>query len=452
MLAQTHSRQGWTVLRLKTHELLSVPESYPIDRLDRRPKLLFVLDDLNQAMMSGRTSDGVEHEVKTRLLESPLQVRLLETLKFYMKQCGPEQVRVVATARNEKERVDEDIASYWEQLEFEKYREFWQRFDCYELPQPENQAVEGMLKAAASAAGVEIEGDLVEIARTNDRTFGNPVANLERLKNEGERLSIDTFQPTLRGSWQRQYQAAKEQYGPIADYLYDGVDLLRQLNVSLTEPRVLLVARIVSGQRGWRNWWNRWQLRKGLKALDATERILEPRDGQIEAKGYSADLDRYFEQIYQRLSATVEPEDTASVLMSVWFVAHQREKYPAALYLTERMLSFSPSADIASLLFYGKGIALGAIGRTEEAIAAYDQALAIKPDYHEALNNKGNALSAIGRTEEAIAAYDQALAIKPDNHEALYNKGVALVPSAEPRRRSRPMTKPSPSNPTTTKR
>ncbi len=105
-------------MRLKNHDLLTVPDSYPIDRLDRRPKLLFVLDDLNQAIVSGRTSDGVEHEVKSMLLKSPLQVRLLETLKFYMKQCGPERVRVVATARNEKEREDEDIPSYWEQLEY----------------------------------------------------------------------------------------------------------------------------------------------------------------------------------------------------------------------------------------------------------------------------------------------------------------------------------------------
>jgi tetratricopeptide (TPR) repeat protein len=75
---------------------------------------------------------------------------------------------------------------------------------------------------------------------------------------------------------------------------------------------------------------------------------------------------------------------------------------------------------------YNKGTALSALGRNEEAIAAYDQALAIKPDDHEALNNRGTALSALGRNEEAIAAYDQALAIKPDKHKALNNKGLTL--------------------------
>jgi tetratricopeptide (TPR) repeat protein len=57
-----------------------------------------------------------------------------------------------------------------------------------------------------------------------------------------------------------------------------------------------------------------------------------------------------------------------------------------------------------------------------EAIAAYDQALAIKPDKHEALNNKGNALSELGRKEEAIAACDQAIQIKSDYDSAWYNK------------------------------
>jgi superkiller protein 3 len=54
----------------------------------------------------------------------------------------------------------------------------------------------------------------------------------------------------------------------------------------------------------------------------------------------------------------------------------------------------------------------------EEAIASYDKALEIKPDFHEAWNNRGNALDNLGRLEDAIASYDKALEIKPDYHEA----------------------------------
>ena len=72
------------------------------------------------------------------------------------------------------------------------------------------------------------------------------------------------------------------------------------------------------------------------------------------------------------------------------------------------------------------GIALKDQGKLEEAIEAYNKALAIKPDYAEAYNNMGNALKDQGKLEEAIEAYNKALAIKPDYAEAYNNMGNAL--------------------------
>ncbi|GBE76581.1 hypothetical protein myaer87_38080 [Microcystis aeruginosa NIES-87] len=73
-----------------------------------------------------------------------------------------------------------------------------------------------------------------------------------------------------------------------------------------------------------------------------------------------------------------------------------------------------------------RGIALHKLGRFEQAIASYDRALEFKPDFHEAWINRGVALGNLGRFEEAIASYDRALEIKPDLHQAWYNRGVAL--------------------------
>ncbi len=97
--------------------------------------------------------------------------------------------------------------------------------------------------------------------------------------------------------------------------------------------------------------------------------------------------------------------------------------YEAAIAAYDQALEIKPDDHNA---LTNKGVALVNLGRYEAAIAAYDQALAIKPDKHEALNNKGVALVNLGRDEEAIAAYDQALEIKPDDHNALYSKGFAL--------------------------
>ena len=72
------------------------------------------------------------------------------------------------------------------------------------------------------------------------------------------------------------------------------------------------------------------------------------------------------------------------------------------------------------------GVALQEQGKLEEAIEAYNKALAIKPDYAEAYYNMGNALKEQGKLEEAIEAYNKALAIKPDYAEAYNNMGIAL--------------------------
>ncbi len=67
----------------------------------------------------------------------------------------------------------------------------------------------------------------------------------------------------------------------------------------------------------------------------------------------------------------------------------------------------------------------------EQAIADYDQALALNPEYAEAYNNRGNAYADLGDYEQAIADYDQALALNPEYAEAYNNRGVAYASLGE---------------------
>ena len=69
---------------------------------------------------------------------------------------------------------------------------------------------------------------------------------------------------------------------------------------------------------------------------------------------------------------------------------------------------------------------LKALRRLEEALADYDNALKVRPDFVEAFNNRGNALAEIERYDEALASYDRALAIRPDYAMALNNRGSAF--------------------------
>ncbi|KOP27642.1 hypothetical protein AMR41_03900 [Hapalosiphon sp. MRB220] len=72
------------------------------------------------------------------------------------------------------------------------------------------------------------------------------------------------------------------------------------------------------------------------------------------------------------------------------------------------------------------GVVLDNLGRYEDAIASYDKAVEIKPDYRLAWYNRGNALDNLGRYEDAIASFDKAVEIKPDYHLAWHKRGIAL--------------------------
>jgi Flp pilus assembly protein TadD len=72
------------------------------------------------------------------------------------------------------------------------------------------------------------------------------------------------------------------------------------------------------------------------------------------------------------------------------------------------------------------GVALHALRRSDEAIAVLRRAIAMSPDYAEAHNNLGNALRERGGFDEARVCYQRALELKPDYAEARHNLGNTL--------------------------
>ena len=67
------------------------------------------------------------------------------------------------------------------------------------------------------------------------------------------------------------------------------------------------------------------------------------------------------------------------------------------------------------------------LGRLDEAIASYQTALSLKPDYAEAYFNLGIALQQQGRLGDAGSSYQQAIHLKPDLLPAYLNMGTLLV-------------------------
>jgi hypothetical protein len=56
--------------------------------------------------------------------------------------------------------------------------------------------------------------------------------------------------------------------------------------------------------------------------------------------------------------------------------------------------------------------------RPEDALASYDRAIALQPDYAEAYSNRGVALLDLKRLDDALASFDKAIALKPGSAEA----------------------------------
>ena len=84
------------------------------------------------------------------------------------------------------------------------------------------------------------------------------------------------------------------------------------------------------------------------------------------------------------------------------------------------------SSRILAEAWSNRGNALIEIERYEEAVASYDKAIALNPNYADAFGNRGNALKELRRFDEAVASCDRAIALKPNGADALSNRGFAL--------------------------
>jgi tetratricopeptide (TPR) repeat protein len=103
----------------------------------------------------------------------------------------------------------------------------------------------------------------------------------------------------------------------------------------------------------------------------------------------------------------------------------------AAVISNRRMLSDNLMRAISE---HNLATALQEAGRVDEAVAHYERALRIQPEYAPALNNLGTALMAKGDIEGAIAAFRESLRLQPTSIQARdllaaaqYDLGTALL-------------------------
>ena len=119
------------------------------------------------------------------------------------------------------------------------------------------------------------------------------------------------------------------------------------------------------------------------------------------------------------LKAKPESQFTAENFYARGLADISSTNYQSALSAFEQAIMLSnadaPADQVAQYLF-AKGVTLGALGKSEEEIAVYDEidrrfgkdeSPSVRERVAGGLVNKGFRLGALGRSEEAIAVYDE---------------------------------------------
>ena len=73
--------------------------------------------------------------------------------------------------------------------------------------------------------------------------------------------------------------------------------------------------------------------------------------------------------------------------------------------------------------YYNRGAAKAMLRRYNDAIADYDAAIILKPDYADAYSNRGGLKAALGKHNDAIADHNEAIHLRSDNGNAYSNRG-----------------------------
>jgi len=167
-------------------------------------------------------------------------------------------------------------------------------------------------------------------------------------------------------------------------------------------------------------------------ALDGCRKVLSQDPGNFDilnlAGGLNLHLGQYEEALELLQRATDISPNNGDVLLNLGHALFRTERFEEALGTFERAVIVMQSPG----LYYNMAATLQALGRAEDAVAAYGHAIALDPGYTDALNNQGNAFSSLGRLEEAEACYRKAIASAPEAPQGHNNLGNLLRMQARP--------------------
>jgi lipoprotein NlpI len=104
--------------------------------------------------------------------------------------------------------------------------------------------------------------------------------------------------------------------------------------------------------------------------------------------------------------------------------ANDAQDYDRAIRLCGHAAQSGGLSDVDAARAYNDlGMAYSAKGDYDQAIASFDQAIKLRPDYSEAFYDRALALDSKNAYTEAITDYSKAIELHPDDATAHYNRG-----------------------------
>jgi tetratricopeptide (TPR) repeat protein len=314
---------------------------------------------------------------------------------------GGHRVFIILSEFATREKLDDLVTAFEELLDeltpFYQERLRW-------LPDQQREIVEFLCRQAKTVPVKEIAGELFLSEQT-------AAAQLKALKEKGY---------VTAGSVGRESR-------------YELAEPLMRLCVEVKDPQREPIRLIVEFLR---IWYDRAGVEAQLQCLAA--------DADIERRYYQAVLEAHrpdmpspvvsaLNRDLKAARATGDPEEVVRVLVELAATADSLSESLAvarelkalgrnddAMAAYERAVQMKPDNHFS---WTCRGHALLDLGRSEEALAAYDRAIQLEPDSHFAWSFKGDALHELGRSEEALAAYDRAIQLEPDYHFAWWIRG-----------------------------
>ena len=192
--------------------------------------------------------------------------------------------------------------------------------------------------------------------------------------------------------------------------------------------------------------WENWLQEFGERLLVSPETNLElggrmVRLGEMNCGKISEVAGNIGRQLLAGESLSRNPADDSSVI-SENIVSRLLATEGLSVSSTDNLSANNQRDSISELEVIARGISQEALelykqgvdryhaGDLEGAIAAYEKAIEIYPQFHYAWNNLGIAIRGLGRYTEAIAAFDKALKIRGNQkYEAWVNRGWTFFQS-----------------------